>query len=111
MAEQWGCDGPVAQPVFVTSCSACAGGNPDCAKCGGKGEVPHYRCPGRLLEEAGALGGEAAAAFRVWQQYDARNALPVAGGLLDQAAPFVAACEVLDFERGWHRSREEEPTP
>ncbi|MEE4301955.1 MAG: hypothetical protein V2J24_21130 [Pseudomonadales bacterium] len=101
----YGCHGPIARPVFVTSCSACGGRDDDCERCEGSNEVPYHQCPGEVLRRDAAAAASVHEAVRAWQQYDARHLAPAPGGFLCQTGAFADLCEVLDYERGYHERR------
>lgn len=101
MRERWGCDRAADRPVFQIGCSACAGENPECVQCQGLGKVDQYRCPTALVKSAPALTQvHLDLLIRCYVHYEARHALPVGGGLLEQSRSFLAACEIIDAERG-----------
>lgn len=63
--------------------------------------MQQYRCPSALLRDAPAatrVGVDLL--MRAYIAYDARHVLPVGGGLLEQTRSFMAACEIIDDERG-----------
>jgi len=91
LRADWGCDAPAARSVARVTCATCDGNG--CEKCKETGSVLLYRCPTSHNTR------EIAAAFEAmgWSE---RGVLPVAGGLLDQAASFVAFCRLVGSERG-----------
>lgn len=91
LRAEWGCDAPAARPVARVTCAACDGSG--CDECEQTGEVKLYRCPTSHNTRDVAAMFEALA----WTE---KGVLPVAGGLVDQAAGFVAFCRVVSAERG-----------
>tara|TARA_R100001530_G_scaffold49516_1_gene36999 strand:- start:1499 stop:1765 length:267 start_codon:yes stop_codon:yes gene_type:complete len=60
-----------------------------------------YQCPTGLLKAARPdVGVQVDLAIRAYLHYDGRGALPVSGGFADQSRSFIAACEIIDGERG-----------
>ena len=63
--------------------------------------VDLYRCPNQTLKDASPQHQMwVDLLMRAYIQMDARHVLPVDGGLLNQTRSFVAACEIIDAERG-----------
>ena len=78
--------------LYIT-CSECSGFNPKCAKCGGGGEQPVYRCPSYYARGG---GNEFMAAYRAFSDH---GVLPTGGAYLEQSAEFVRMVGVVDRER------------
>lgn len=99
--REFGCDGPVAmhydQPprraVLYVSCE-CGGRDPECTQCG-RGNVPLYHCPRRLLD-ASPHGSGVMRAFRACQHYPL---LPAGGGVAEQTDGFMEALSIYQAER------------
>jgi hypothetical protein len=104
--KAWGCDAPTKKAVFVTSCSRCFGGDPDCADCE-DGLIEYHRCPSAVAETFSAKQRRAAGrAVRAYIQLDSRSVLPNAGGFEEQSPQFAQIVDVIDHERGrWERIR------
>ena len=66
------------------------------------------RCPSAILSAAPAHEVQPILmAMQLYNQYDARQALPAAGGWLDQSPTFLALVSLVDGERAyWDRQRE-----
>ena len=101
----WGCDAEANREVWESSCPLCAGSGDDCARCGGRGEVAHRRCPSAMIREASpSLQVQLDLLMRAYSHYDRRNVLPVTGAWLDQSRSFLAGVDLIDAERGyWDR--------
>lgn len=89
---KWGCDKPLEPSPFRVVCDLCGGLG--CETCGFGGDVPVTRCPRAVAipECAPALG------MALANQHQLR--LPVAGGMLDQAASFVRTLAIVEGEIG-----------
>lgn len=86
---QWGCKEPTKDPQLWIPCLGCGGEDPGCPDCQGTGYEAIYRCPRSLV---GRLENEYRTLHRHWPA-----ALPVAGGIWDQPAIYIAAMRLLDF--------------
>jgi len=101
MRRAWGCDAQATRPVFDIGCNRCSGYNPDCELCTGTNRVDQYRCPNTSLREASVPDRTTVELLlRTYLHYDNRQVLPASGGLLDQTRGWLAACEIIDSERG-----------
>jgi hypothetical protein len=100
----FGCDGPARDNVtgtplvvFRVSCSAC-GGDGECDQCDRNRMTPLFRCPKKLLAEAGPLGEKLGRVFHTWSHYRQHGVLPYAGGLAQQALTCMTAFDVMAGE-------------
>lgn len=59
-----------------------------------------FRCPLKLVEDAGPVGLRVAKAFRLFQHYDMSGNLPVSGGTAEQASTLMRVFEIAGHERG-----------
>jgi len=87
--SQWGCDAPTKEPQLWIPCVRCAGDDLVCALCHGLGYESIHRCPRKLITE------ETWEYLRLFEVYP--QVLPLSGGLLQQAAPYVRAMRLLAF--------------
>ena len=86
------CEGTGKRVVFSVSCGCLAG----CERCSGKGELPMFRCPGKLT----AARPDVRAAFWACRQYEDHGVMPAAGGLSDQSQGFLDYLRIYQHERG-----------
>ena len=87
--------------MFTIGCSSCGGEDQSCEDCGGSGVKDIYRCPSSFLSQARAdQAVHVDLLIRAYLHYDLRHVLPVKWGLMDQSRSFLAACDILDGERG-----------
>jgi len=109
LRESWGCDEEADRVVWESSCFRCAGSDPDCELCNGRGEVGHRRCPSAMVRAAPmGLQVQLDLLMRAYSHYDRRNVLPANGAWLDQSRSFLAGVDMIDAERGfWDNIRHE----
>ncbi|MGB0973153.1 MAG: hypothetical protein ACPGVG_19695 [Mycobacterium sp.] len=103
---QWGCGCEAVEPVWSDTCGDCDGVG--CDVCGGSGERGWRRCPQGVLAAEPMQAARVMAAMSAYQQLDARQTWPVAGGTLDQSESFWQFVQCADRARGgWERMRSE----
>ena len=79
-----------------------------CAECEG-GVIEHKRCPTALLGAAEPrMLAQVGRAFSAYLVFEGHNALPAAGGWLDQTVSFHQVCAVVDNERGRYNRIQDE---
>lgn len=83
----------VGVPSVTITCTLCAGRDGDCPVCLGSGEERVFRCAGSLSD------ADTNEFLGLWGDYQ-QGILPDAGGMSDQAAPFVELVRVAEAERG-----------
>lgn len=93
LRREWGCDADAPRDLFTITCTVCAGGDVDCATCGGRGQQPIRRCPASHGDRS------LAHAFDAFLQLES-GILPVPGGWLAQADSFCAFVRIVRAERG-----------
>jgi hypothetical protein len=93
----YGCDGD-ADPGYAIDCWACLG-KPGrtygCEACGETGEIWLRECPARRM------GPDVIATLRAYSHY-VTGFLPEPGGMLDQAATFLDAVDLLSCLKEHH---------
>lgn len=87
LRADWGCQKETEDIQLWIPCPC--GREPKCSRCHGGGFEGLRRCPQKI---AGPEEWELLALHRHWPQ-----ALPYAGGIYDQPAPYVAAMRLLDW--------------
>lgn len=86
---RYGCDGPAEPGPWTTPCWRCGSRvDAECPFCRGSRRVPFNRCAGRIVD------ARTVRLLDVLLAYHEHGVLPVRGGILEQARPFVRA---LDF--------------
>ncbi len=92
----WGCDRDAKPGGYTVLCWECGGRESECPLCHGTARVAVTRCPSAMVTP------EVSAVIRAWRWRE--HALPAAGGILDQTAVFLEACDLLDAQEGrYHR--------
>lgn len=93
MRTEWGCDVAVKGELDRVTCYACTTNDATCDRCKASRYIPLRRCPQAIRRrEVDDLVSVA-----IWS-IDL-GVLPGAGGMLDQAAPFVQLVDVVAAER------------
>lgn len=91
MRVKWGCDAPTANAQLLIPCVRCGGLEDRCDVCQGLGFEGIHRCP-RTFDLGQSFE-------TLWCVAQYPGALPCAGGLRDQPAPYIAAlCLVQNAE-------------
>lgn len=75
----WGCDALANEPVWASTCPECLRFDLECPRCGGSGEIVHYRCPSALTDSEGRAAASLAS-------YATVGVLPAPGGYGAQRA-------------------------
>lgn len=78
--------------MLWTVCPRCSGGDPECATCEGRGRCAVRRCPTSHSDP------DLSAAFFAYTLVES-GVWPVAGGMLDQSASFLAFVREVSAER------------
>ena len=75
----WGCDAPATEPVWMSTCPECLRYDLECKRCGGTGEVVHFRCPRSSTDDEGRMAAALAS-------YGSAGVLAALGGYGTQRA-------------------------